>query len=70
MIEMQTTPLLIRKAKLGEMKLGTEFGDYARLKFMRSDDPMPHTGGQSYTLFICNKQKDVLYETHILKYDI
>ncbi len=70
MIPLQSNPYLIRKAKLAELKTGNDFGELERLKFFRSDEPINHTGGQAYTLFICNKQQEVLYESFILKYDI
>lgn len=52
------------------MKTNRDFGDYERLKFFRSSEAIAGTGGQAYTLYICTKQKEVLYETFILKYDI
>lgn len=70
MIELQSNPTLIRRAKFLELKYHLDFGDYHLLKFLRSDDPIPHSGGQAYTLYVCNTKRVVLGETYILKYDI
>ncbi len=56
----------IRRAKLAEIKLNKNFGDYNRLKFFRSEEPIAHTGGAAYTLYI-KSGNDILHETYILK---
>lgn len=56
----------IRRAKLAEIKLNKSFGDYNRLKFFRSEEPMPYTGGAAYTLYI-KAGNEILHETYILR---
>ena len=72
MIKLKTNEIYVRKAKLGELKTGESFAeDYNRdVVFHRSEDPIPGTGGGAYTLYVCNRRGDILYETFLLKWDI
>jgi hypothetical protein len=66
MIELQShREVCQRKAKLAELKQNVDFGDYNKLKYFRSDEPIPGTGGTCYTLYIMSN-KVIVAETFIM----